>query len=217
VHNEAHKALTALSEAELRKLILELGFYALSVSRKLSWRTGNGVELPEGETCDSIVSLALVKVLTGQRRWDPQKAPELKKYLMDVIDSLLNHLATGKDNRVLTTIPAARGDAAGDVTSRWRPGPTATAWQAQPARSPEALLLQKEETQHEDRVLQLLLEASHNDPVVTQIIRAMQDGHEKSGEIAAVLGIPVREVYAAMKRLSRKMVQVRTRAQEILA
>jgi hypothetical protein len=42
----------------------------------------------------------------------------------------------------------------------------------------------------------------------------MQDGYEKPGEIAPVLGIPVREVYNAMKRLSRKIVQVRTRLRE---
>jgi hypothetical protein len=85
---EAHTALARLSDDELQRLILELGRYALSVSRKLYWRTGDTAELPRGETVDSIVSLAFTKVLSGQRRWDPQQNPDIKTYFMDVIDSL---------------------------------------------------------------------------------------------------------------------------------
>jgi hypothetical protein len=208
---EAHKALARLSAAELQHLILKLGFYALSVSGKLFWRTGNAVELPEGETCDSIVSLALTKVLSGERHWDPDRAPDLQKYLMDTIDSLLSHLVTGKDNRLVRPLPAPSDTEAGDMLAQRGSGDATTAWQAQPAGNPETVLMQQEAAQHDAYVLHLLLEESRDDPVVTGIIQAMQDGHEKPGEIAPVLGIPVGDVYNAMKRLSRKIVQVRTR------
>jgi len=104
---EARAALAQLSDDALQTLILELGRYALSVSRRLYWRTGNAVDLPRGETVDSIVSKALTKVLTGERRWNPQTAPDLQKYLMGVIDSLLSHLAQHNDNTTLhrETVP----------------------------------------------------------------------------------------------------------------
>ena len=82
-----------MSEAELGNLIKELGRYALSVSRsKPRWRTDDPVNLPRGESVDSIVSLAFEKLLTGERVWNPEKEPELKSYLMGVIDSLVESL-----------------------------------------------------------------------------------------------------------------------------
>ena len=102
---EARAALAQLSDDALQTLILELGRYALSVSSRLYWRTGNAVDLPRGETVDSIVSKALTQVLSGERRWNPQAAPDLQKYRMGVIDSLLSHLAQHKDNTTLRAVP----------------------------------------------------------------------------------------------------------------
>lgn len=196
MRREAQTALAQLSEDALQHMILELGRYALSVSRRLHWRTGDAVELPRGETVDSIVSLAFTKVLTGERRWEPHKDPDLKRYLMDVIDSLLNHLAEHKDNTVLT-----------ERSDEGRGGATSP-------RDPETELLRQEKVRREAHVLQLLLDEAHDDPLVMHIIRTMQDGYGKAGEIATVLGIAVTDVYNAMKRLERKIVRVRQRIQE---
>src|SRR5262245_15828179 len=96
--DEVREAFARMSESELTEMILRLGRYTLRESNRLQWRTGDSVELPGGETIDSIVSLALEKTLSGERRWDPQSHPNLIEFLMDVIDSLLYHLATGKEN-----------------------------------------------------------------------------------------------------------------------
>uniref|UniRef100_UPI0015C40F58 hypothetical protein n=1 Tax=Candidatus Entotheonella palauensis TaxID=93172 RepID=UPI0015C40F58 len=176
------------------------GRYALSVSRsKPRWRTDDPMNLPRGESVDSIVSLAFEKVLTGERTWNPEKEPDLKMYLMGVIDSLLSHLSRHKDNTAVTAMPETAehlGRGEGD-------------WQAQPLADPETALLVQEQKQYEARAVQLLLDASQDDPLVSQIIRAMQAGHAKAGEIAEVLGIAVTEVYNAMKRLDRKIVRTR--------
>src|SRR5882762_1413608 len=107
--NEAREALTRMSEDELTDMILQLGRYALRESNRLRWRTGDSVELPGGETVDSIVSLALEKTLSGERQWNPETHPKLQEYLMDVIDSLLNHLATGRDNSLFIQAPSPNG------------------------------------------------------------------------------------------------------------
>jgi DNA-directed RNA polymerase specialized sigma24 family protein len=206
---EARAALAQLSDDALQALILELGRYALSVSRRLYWRTGNAVDLPRGETVDSIVSKAFTKVLTGERRWNPQTAPDLQKYLMGVIDSLLNHLAQHKDNTTLRAVPRLSDGRDAPLS----PAPGATAWHQQPP-DPESALLQHEQAAYEDRVLQHLLGVSEDDPLVTQIIQAMQDGHDKPSEVATALGVPVSDVYNAMKRLDRKMMGVRQTLQE---
>jgi hypothetical protein len=205
---DAHQALARLSEADLGKMIKELGRYALSVSRsKPRWRTNDPMNLPRGESVDSIVSLAFEKVLTGERVWHPDKEPDLKRYLMGVIDSLLSHLSRHKDNTAVSAMP--------DTIEPVDRG--VGAWQAQPLAGPETALLVQEQKRYEARVVQLLLDTSQDDPVVVQIIRAMQAGHDKAGELAEVLGIAVTEVYNAMKRLDRKIVRVRQQVVETLA
>ncbi len=207
MRRDAHQALAQLSEADLGTMIKELGRYALSVSRsKPRWRTNDPMNLPRGESIDSIVSLAFEKVLTGERDWNPEKEPELKTYLMGVIDSLLSHLSRHKDNTAVTAMPETAEPAdLGQGGSQ--------AWQAQPPADPETALLLQEQKQHEAHVLQSLLDTSRDDPLVTQIIDAMQGGHGKAGEIAEVIGIPVTDVYNAMKRLDRKIVRTREELQ----
>jgi len=203
LRGDAHQALAAMSEADLGNMIKELGRYALSVSRsKPRWRTDDPVNLPRGESVDSIVSLAFEKVLTGERVWNPAKEPELKSYLMGVIDSLLSHLSRHKDNTAVTAMPETAAQVDREAT---------VAWQAQLPADPETALLVQEQKQYEAQAVQLLLDTSQDDPVVAQIIRAMQAGHAKAGEIAGVLGIAVTEVYNAMKRLDRKIVHTRER------
>lgn len=208
MRQDAHQALAQLSEAALGTMIKELGRYALSVSRsKPRWRTDDPMNLPRGESVDSIVSLAFEKVLTGERDWNPEKEPELKTYLMGVIDSLLSHLSRHKDNTAVTAMPetaepAGVGQGEGST------------WQAQPPADPETALLVREQRQYEAQAMQLLLDTSRDDPLVPQIIGAMQAGHGKAGEIAEVIGIPVTDVYNAMKRLDRKIVRTREQLQE---
>lgn len=202
----AREALAQMSEEELTELILHLGRYALRESSRLRWRTGNPVELPGGETVESIVSLALEKVLSGERRWNPRSSPEIKKYLMDVIDSLLNHLATGKENVMFTTASPASDHE--ETASRSDPREQGAGWLARREESPEAALLRKEEEEIGDRAIGMLMEESRADPVLARVLEAMLSGEEKAGRIAEVVGVEVKEVYNAMKRLDRKVAQV---------
>lgn len=198
---DAHQALAQMSEADLGNMIKELGRYALSVSRsKPRWRTDGPTHLPRGESVESIVSLAFEKVLSGERVWNPDKEPDLKTYLMGVIDSLLSHLSRHKDNTAVIAMPE---------TAEHIDRGVAVDWQAQPLADPETALLVQEQKRYEAQAVQLLLDTSRDDPVVLHIIRAMQAGHAKAGEIAEVLGIAVIEVYNAMKRLDRKIVRTR--------
>ncbi len=201
---DARIALAQLSDDALQLLILELGRYALSVSRRLYWRTGNALDLPRGETVDSIVSKAFTKVLSGERRWNPLKAPDLKKYLMGVIDSLLNHLAEHKDNTTLRPLPQLDDGSDAPLTAALEPASWIPA-----LPDPETAILLKEQTAHEDRVLQHLIDLSQDDPLVLQLIEAMQAGYRKPGDIADALARPIAEIYKAVKRLDRKLVRVR--------
>jgi len=206
---EARAQLAKLTDEQIGRLAKELGWYALSVSNKLFWRTRNSVELPKGETIDSIVSLAFEKLYSGEREWEPQKDPNLKKYLMDVLDSLLYHLSTSKDNTLLS----ATSDVTGQKEIDWEAGSKERRpereWLAASARTPEQLLIEAETAQREERVLDELAKACSEDDQLTRILRAIRAGSDQPGEIAKATGIPIKDIYSASKRLDRKAAAIR--------
>jgi len=213
----AREVLARMSEDELAELILRLGRYALRESNRLRWRTGDSVELPGGETVDSIVSLALEKTLSGDRQWNPETHPKLHEYLMDVIDSLLNHLVTGRDNSLFTKTTSPDGTVS--VVDKSTPHAVGqdVEWLTRGGVSPETLLLQQEETKLHERALELLREECEGDPVLLRIIEVMLEGNEKAEQIATAADLNIKEVYNAMKRLSRKAIRVSLRISDVTA
>lgn len=216
--NEAREALTRMSEDELTDMILQLGRYALRESNRLRWRTGDSVELPGGETVDSIVSLALEKTLSGERRWNPKSKPNIQEYLMDVIDSLLSHLATGKDNRLFVTASSAPIDSVeSGRTSSSQGHQTESAWLARSGISPEDAVSKIEEEKLHERAIELLILSAQDDPVLVRVIEAILLGNDKADRIASATGMDIREVYNAMKRLDRKAARVSIQINELAA
>lgn len=215
--NEAREALTRMSEDELADMILQLGRYALRESNRLRWRTGDSVELPGGETVDSIVSLALEKTLSGDRRWNPTAKPNIQEYLMDVIDSLLSHLATGKDNRLFVTASSAAIDLVESGRTPSSQGRQIESdWLARSGISPEDAVSKNEEEKLHERAIELLLASSKDDSVLVRVVEAMLLGNDKADRIASATGLNTREVYNAMKRLDRKAAQVSIQINELM-
>jgi hypothetical protein len=216
--NNARDLIDGMTAEEYELLTLHLGRYAMRVSKIYRWRTGNSHDLPGGHTTESIVLEAIEKAWLGERNWDSEKQPDFKKYLMDVIDSLLYHLATGKDNELLTPEPEPGTDDGedwhtGSPKRHWR-----TDWLVRKAATPEEELLEKEETAREtearDHAIEMLMEEARGDEELTYVIQAMLDGYDKAGEIAGVTGIDVRDVYNIMKRLNRKVAAVSRRLKD---
>jgi DNA-directed RNA polymerase specialized sigma24 family protein len=201
VNVRARDTLARMSDEEWRKLILRLASYAVRVSREYRWRTGNPHELPNGEAPDSIVSEAITRVLTGDRKWNPEEQRDLAKYLMDVIDSIMWHLATGQDNRTLFVNPA-NGET-NDETNDEEPSRGIEDLVA-PTPPPEQILLEREKSEICDRAMQMLVSECENDDVLREMLNLMQDGVLKRAELAERLGRPVKEIYSASKRLDRK-------------
>lgn len=208
---KAEEALARISDQEWKDLILALARYTLSVSRNLRWRTRNPVELPGGETVDSIVSKAIEKVYSGERAWHPDAHPDLKKYLRDVIDSLLSHLAESQENVLLRAVPEPDSRDAPAWESGSEERERAADWLVGGSRSPEDTLRSREQAALEDHALELLLEECASDPVLLDVLEATMDGYEKPADISNHKGIPVKDVYKANKRLDTKLEAVRQR------
>jgi DNA-directed RNA polymerase specialized sigma24 family protein len=90
-------------ESELRRVDwgeigVRLTAYAVRKARNLRWRTGRVDALAGGKTPEDLAGEAILKVLDGERAWDPERGA-LLPYLQGVVDSLLSHLAASADNR----------------------------------------------------------------------------------------------------------------------
>lgn len=214
--NDAQKLLARMSSQEQEHLILRLGRYSERESKglgeRLNWRTGNSKELPKGETDGSIVSKAFELVLSGKRKWNPQNDPDFAKYMMDVIDSLLSHLADSLDNRMLQVPPEA-GDAKeaawhGASRKHERTHERSADWMAQTALSPEQNLIEKEREAAEKRALTLLEKSIRGEDELVAIVEAIREGCAQNGEIAKRTGIDIRAVENAKKRLDRRIASV---------
>ncbi len=206
---KAYEAVCRISDDEWRNIAVDLTRHALSVSRRLRWRTRNVRDLPGGETVESIPSKAIEKLFSGERDWDPENEPDITKYLMSVIDSLLNHLAESHENTLMTIPPepdSIDGPAWESGSSKRDP---ASDWLVPATRSPENLLIEQEQTSLEDRALELLMDECGGDEVLMKVLENMMDGYKTSAEISEAMGIPVKDVYNATKRLDRKLESVR--------
>lgn len=221
--NQAKLYLDTLSYEEQDKLVINLTKYAGRKAKNYFWRTKNDEELSDGENIFSVVTLAFEKVLDDKRIWNPKVEPEFIKYMFDVIDSLLWHLATGKDNEIFVNENdrryAANGErknvgvlaaseekfAAAKATRKFED----SEWLIRNQLSPEDELIAAEEKAFNDQVLQAIQEAAAGDAEVSAMIEAMDYNYSASREIAEFTGIDVDRIYNARKRLNTLVTKVK--------
>ena len=221
--NEAKKYLDGLSYEEQTFLFLSLTKYATKKAKGKRWRTGSYLELPGGEMPDSIASLAIVKVSTGDRVWNPEKHSDFMKYMFDVIDSLLSHLAEGNENTLFVNendkkfsvnsegrevgvlAVAEKGYISSDIKGQYEDA----GWMVRNQLTPEQELIAGEEKEFNEKFLQSIDELTAGDSEVTAMVDAMKDAIIKPAEIAKHTGIEIDRIYNAGKRLDRIVARVR--------
>lgn len=215
MNDEAREKIEQIKEEELVRLIKVLGWYTLKESRKLFFRTGRDGEMPSGYDVESVVNESFTRVLTGQRRWDPNQDLDLKKYLMNVIDSILSHLATGKDNELVRAASGPEGD---EKDSQWEAGSKERRpereWLTRSSQRADEELIERERLEEEERVLKMLVEECSNDTVLARVLQVKREFDAEPAEISQHTGIPVKDVYNAIKRLDRKIALIRRRLDE---
>jgi hypothetical protein len=179
---DVRRVVDGMSDRGWRRLILELGRYALQKSRRFYWRTGSSGELPYGEVTESIVSKACLLWLSGRRQWNRAEYADLESFLKAAIDSLLSHSASGFDNR---------GISSGDDRT-----PDARV-------TPESELIDREQAAESDRMLLDLVHQSAHDDVALAIIDAIRQGAASRRAIIDATGRPADVIDNGLKRLRR--------------
>ncbi len=182
--------------------IPKLFAHALRKSRRLFWRGIRGGPLPKGNEIQDLVSEAIEKVLTGQRKWDPDTNPDLFLLLRSVVDSDINHLKDCWENGAIrsesTTIVRGSDGSGEHETSVFDKTPC-------PLATPEQEVFQKEEEARCEAFFWGFYETLSEKPTLQQIVECIYDDTPKPADIAQRLGVPVNDIYNAKKQLSRRL------------
>ncbi len=154
---------------------IRLTAYATWKARNRQWRTGRSDALAGGRTPEDLAAEAVLKVLSGERAWDPRRGP-LQPYLEGVVDSLLSHLADSLDNR---------------IQERW----SETHDRADEVESVD-------DSERVDLLRAALRRAAQ--PTLLAVVDALSDGCEARPQaLAARLGTSVADINNRLKRLRR--------------
>jgi DNA-directed RNA polymerase specialized sigma24 family protein len=181
----------ALKDAEWEEVLERLTLYADNCLVRLTWRglkRAKGGAVPGGIEAADLAQAAIVDVIEGARRYDRAAQPDFFRFLQDVVDSKVNHLATSAENRK-SRRPADSLDDDAPVLDRVDRAPPPEDQVA----DDEALARLRGEAR----------DAVAKDPLARQIFECLDASVTKPGEIATLLGISVEEIYNAQKRLAR--------------
>lgn len=143
---------------------------------------------------------AIYQLLSGGRSWDPDAEPDLFAHLQSVIDSKISAFVRGRANKLIRTEAALAGVAAADENQ-----PPLLDTMASPDPSPEEATLAREQERLSDELLIELDQFLEDEPELQRIVEAIVDDAGKPAEIAATLGIDVKAVYNARKRLQSRL------------
>lgn len=175
--------------------------YALT---KLSFRSGSPFEgVPRKQVAHDIVSQAILKVIDGERKWDPEKGP-LLNYLLDVIKSDISHLYATEDYNLTSRMPVSPQNDMGsepieteELLNRAHALDKHAADISQDPPQPADVALIEQETW--DR----LLEVVKGDNELENIVLCISYGFSKPRDIAEQMGVDPKIIYNAKKRLER--------------
>ncbi|WP_376957517.1 hypothetical protein ABNQ39_10465 [Azospirillum sp. A26] len=76
--------------------------YATHRDNRMRWRGARDGSPPGGKTPEDFVSDAIIKTISGQRCWDPNKC-DLLQHIIGVVSSEISHAAISAEN--ISTVP----------------------------------------------------------------------------------------------------------------
>lgn len=143
--------------------------------------------LPTDVEPDDIACKALERLLTGSRKWNKAKCPDLLVLLEGIVDSILSKIWSLQCNKV-----------------RMKESPDFTNIDALEKYAEETSNEEQDTNYLEDR-LNKLRGIVEGDPELEDFFLAIECGHATRQEIAETLGWDLKKVYAVTRRLKEKV------------
>jgi len=204
---EPHPALQGISQGEWIEITLKLNVYA---QRYFSVHYGHkDVVLPRGYSASDIVQQIVLKVLEGARKWDPDQHGDLLDYMVGQVRSLTNHCLKSWPGK--SEVPIEVDDAEGltaEEIIEFLALPESKEANVE-LLSNEVILLEKEVMIERNALIDVILDASRNDPDLEALVLTFLDSPDpRRGIIAKKMGKTPDEVTNLIKRLRRKVIEL---------
>lgn len=196
-----NRTFRMLQEADWSAIGKELVAFTIWCIRGYTWKYGGAFEIPQGHTAEDIVQHVIVKTLSGERNWDPDKGelrPWLRWQVRSVVDAFANSAAHRHEDLPLE-------DDSGSTDPEWLDY-LSTNSQTTMADTPEEVLITEEETEQRVTVLFEVVEGDKDaEQLLDWILEAAIDGGDyKPRDIAVALDVPVKRVYNCIRRIKRR-------------
>ncbi len=187
-----------LRNADWEKIGPVLVAFAGYLARCYRWGSDARDTLALGMAAEDIAGLAIRKLWSGERNWDPQAQPDLLWVLKGIVRSEMGHLFHTSAARAEKRFPSDEDGR--DPESRL----AAMRSSAPPGSDLESELIGREEDHQAGRRIQRLRSALRGHPELLEIVDAIQGGCEgRPRHLAAELGAEVPEINNRLKRLRR--------------
>ncbi|WP_295801235.1 hypothetical protein [Mucilaginibacter sp.] len=173
--------LDRLKAENWEKLIKQLHYYSLNRLKKFP-QVGERFNIVN--LSNHFADEAIRQIWTEERIWDVEQYPSLYDFLKGAIDSIRSNFLKSKEVITTTFIDEVIENSAKDSTS-----------------DPQALLEAKE---LEEMVMQIF----SSDPEAFQVFDCLKN-ELPPREISIELNIPINQVYNAVKRIERKLTELR--------
>ena len=200
------EALAIIESTVTKEFVENLTYYALQKLSQKWWRGVWNGKIPGGVQAQDIAASALEALMIadpakGSREWNRERYPNLIDFLRSVVDSKVNHLVEGLENRMEQEPTPNPDETISDFIDRKR---------EQRTLPEEANARTKEEQEAANEKLFFALhEEVKDDPLLPRILECQLDGVHKRADIATKLGVEPIEVTQAAKRLERRLVKFR--------
>ena len=163
---------------------------------------------------EDIAAQAIVSVIGGERKWEPERGP-LLPFLKRVVDSLLNHLALSADNRRIERFSENDTSPYGAERIAFQEGDEGP-WPRPPADFDVADASESECDANER--IDRLAEAAKGTPELAEVLNAILEFNEARPRLIAIrIGKPVNHVNNCLRRLRRLALKISADAEGLAA
>lgn len=182
--------MPAFTEDQWRKILDRLTVYAQRKFVRLGWKSKNGYRTPHGQGPEDIASEAIVRIIENKRVYNAQRCPDFEQFLRGCVDSIISYIINSPDFKKREAMPCI-------TTSE---GETEEIEPEGRDIDPLQICIEKDIV---EKVKSILKENFAEDIIVSGIYECLNAGIDKRSEQAEYLGVDVKEIDNAQKRLQR--------------
>jgi hypothetical protein len=201
------RVLELLEAADWNDIILKLTYFAIWLSCRYTWKSGDPRRLPKGKTPEDIALDAIAKVWNGTRDWDINKYPDLLTHLKWIVKSEIKNLYSSMEHQKTSRMPVMKNDEDTELDcDQIAHDPFSPTHEM--TSTPEEDLITKEDMEFEEKLKAELYTAVKGDEDLEQLLLCFEYGFCKAEEIANQTGWDVKKVYNIKRKLLRKAAKI---------